>query len=218
MRIKICGVKDQDTLNILIQNGVDFVGFVFYKPSPRFVSIESFKSFIPLTGNLKSVGLFVDPSDEEIFSVIDVQGIHSQKKPVLNYIQLHGQEMPERVLEIKKHFGCPVIKAISIRTSEDVRAIDAYEEVSDWILCDAKPLDESLPGGGGVSFDWSLLAGRVFKKPWMLAGGLTSESVKRALSILTPDAVDVSSGVESVRGQKDAYKIIDFIKTVRDLS
>ncbi|MCB1840955.1 MAG: phosphoribosylanthranilate isomerase, partial [Alphaproteobacteria bacterium] len=108
--------------------------------------------------------------------------------------------------------------ALSVSTEDDFKRVSAYENVVDWLLFDAKPADPDLPGGTGRTFEWSLLDGWTFSRPWMLSGGLNADNVLEALSVLSPDAVDVSSGVESQRGVKDAGKIRAFISKVKGLS
>ena len=124
-------------------------------------------------------------------------------------IQVHGGETPQRIADIKTKFGKPVIKSLGISSAEDVVRIKDYEEAADWVLLD------SSGGGTGKSFDWKLLEGVTFTKPWMLAGGLTPGIVGGAIKRLHPDAVDVSSGVESTRGVKDPEKIRAFVRTAK---
>ena len=205
-KVKICGLSTPETMTAAIENGADFIGLVFYPPSPRHVEIEVAKyltSQVP--DNTEIVGLFVNPNDQTLLEVLnDVP---------LSMIQLHGGERPERVREIKKIFGLPVMKSISIESAADLGKAVEYEEVADWLLFDAK--GEELPGGNGIAFDWNILKDYSGPKPWMLAGGLTPDNVADALAILSPDAVDVSSGVESAPGQKDADKIESFLKGVK---
>lgn len=208
--VKICGVKTPDILSVAADCGARFVGFVFVPRSPRFVEPEQARLLsrqIP-TG-LRSVGLFSDPDDETISRVTSVVSI--------DYIQLHGSESAARVAEIKSRSHLPVIKAFPVSSREDISSVSPYLPVIDWILFDAKrPADSDVTGGHGVAFDWTILKGQKFAKPWMLSGGLTPDNVAEALSILTPEAVDVSSGVEIRRGEKDAGKIHDFIAAVRN--
>ncbi len=165
-----------------------------------------------LPTGVRAVGLFVDPTDEELEAVLG--------KVQLDMIQLHGTETPERVQNIKKRFSMPVIKAFPVRTAEDIERSGDYVSCADWFIFDAKPMPgqagSDLPGGTGQVFDWSLLEGRVFTKPWMLSGGLTPDNVGAALSTLSPEAVDVSSGVEKQRGEKDPEKIQAFLKAVEE--
>ena len=205
-KVKICGLSEPNTLTATIEAGADFIGFVFYEPSPRHIEIEVAKylsSFVP--SNVQMVGLFVNPSDEMLTNVL-----HNVP---LTMIQLHGEETPTRVTEIKDKFKLPVIKALPISTADDLKRIKPYEDVADWLLFDAKP--ESLPGGNGVAFDWNILKDYQGSKPWMLAGGITPDNISSALEILTPDALDVSSGVEGAKGIKDADKIRSFISMAK---
>lgn len=205
--VKICGIKDPENLNAAINAGARYIGFVFYPPSPRHVSFDvawNLARAVP-TG-MRSVGLFVDPDHDELEHI--VSGIQ------LDVIQLHGSESPGKVQTIRDKFKMPVMKAIRVAEEKDLDDVAGYEAVADWLLFDAKVPDD-LPGGTGHSFDWAILKDRTFSKPWMLGGGLTPENVGDALSILSPDAVDVSSGVESSRGQKDPTKIKTFIETVK---
>ena len=131
-------------------------------------------------------------------------------------IQLHGQETPSRVAEVRRITGLPVMKAVGIATADDLAKIDSFGSVADQLLIDAKPpKGAKIPGGNGVAFDWSLIAARRWPVPWMLAGGLTMHNVKDALRITGASQVDLSSGVESAPGVKDPQKMRDFIAAVR---
>ena len=203
--VKICGLSETETLKAAIDAGADFIGFVFYPSSSRFVSIETAADLAKLVPpTVKKVGLVVDATDQELLQITqDVE---------LDILQLHGDETPQRVEEIAGLTALPIMKAIRVRSEADLENVSDYETVADWLLFDNKC--ETAPGGTGESFDWGLLAGRSFSKPWMLSGGLTSENVSDALK-LSPDAVDVSSGVESAKGVKDADKIKAFIEAVK---
>lgn len=206
--VKICGLNDPDNLAAAIEAGTRFVGLVFYPPSPRDVSFDTAWNLArAVPTGVRSVGLFVNPEDEQLERILT--GIQ------LDMVQLHGDETPGRINEVKQRFSMPVMKAIRIRDESDLKDIDGYEAAADWLLFDARPENAELPGGTGQSFDWNILKNREFKKPWMLSGGLNESNVKEALSILKPDAVDVSSGVESAPGKKDATKIKAFINTVK---
>jgi phosphoribosylanthranilate isomerase len=207
--IKICGLRDSENLGAAIDAGANFVGFVFYPKSPRNIDFHTAANLRQVTpAHVKAVGLFVDPSDADLgkFAV----GLK------LDMIQLHGEETPTRIAEIKSKFGLPVMKAIRFGSKNDLQQIDLYQPVSDWLLLDSRPQGAKLPGGTGKTFDWNLLSEKKFEKPWMLSGGLHAENVRMALAILKPDAVDVSSGVETERGVKDPAKIRDFIATVKN--
>lgn len=203
---KICGIKTPEALNATIDAGARFIGFVFYTNSVRYIAPDQAAQLSRLmpTG-VRSVGLFVNPSDRELEQVLG--------RVPLDMIQLHGDETPERTAEVRVRFEMPVIKALPVRDVADIEVAYAFQDVADWLLFDAKAPSGEY-GGTGTSFDWRLLDGRRFTKPWMLSGGLTADTVGQALAILKPDAVDVSSGVEAERGMKDAAKIRAFIDAV----
>jgi len=206
--VKICGLCTPETLACAVSSGARYVGFVFYPPSPRNVSFDiawNLARAVP-TG-VRSVGLFVNPSDEELERILT--GIQ------LDMVQLHGDESPGRINEIKERFSMPVIKAIRVASEDDLSDVEGYESAADWLLFDAKPAGAKLPGGTGESFDWNILKDRDFKKPWMLSGGLDASNVKDALNILKPNSLDISSGVESAPGIKDTAKIKSFIDAVK---
>ncbi len=206
MQAKICGIKTPEVLNAAIEAGARYIGFVFYPPSPRHIEIDTAKELaIMLPTGVRGVGLFVDPTDADLDAVLG--------KVQIDMIQLHGAETPARVSEIKQKYQMPIIKAFPVRDEADISHVEEYTD-ADWYLFDAKSADPAMPGGTGKSFDWSILSGKSFGKPWMLSGGLTQDNVGDALSVLSPTAVDVSSGVESTRGVKDTDKIRAFIEAV----
>ncbi len=199
--VKICGITTPEALTAAIDGGARFVGFAFVPESRRFIEIAVaayLARFVP--PDIYKVGLFQNPDDAVLQQTL-------QDVP-LDMIQLHGQESPGRVVEIKHLTGLPVIKALSIASAEDFAMVEGYEAAADWLLFD------SPKGGSGKNFDWSLLQQYCEKhaltRPWMLAGGLTQDNVKEALSLFDPDAVDVSSGVET-DGVKDPDKIRNFV-------
>ncbi|MCB1532699.1 MAG: phosphoribosylanthranilate isomerase [Alphaproteobacteria bacterium] len=206
--VKICGLSTQDTVISAVEAGADFIGFVFYPPSPRAITPEiaaALSAHIPK--HVQRVGLFVDPSDADIENVL--------KHAPLDMVQVHGSESPMRLKEIKDKFGLPLIKAIQVGSRSDIEDIGQYTLYADWMLFDAKPENASLPGGTGQIFDWSILNELAIQTPWMLSGGLNSENVAQALAILNPKAIDVSSGVEREKGVKDIEKIKAFINIVK---
>lgn len=206
--VKICGLSKPETLAAAINAGARYVGFVFYTPSPRNIAPDTAKELaLAVPTGVRNVGLFVDPTDEQLEETLGIVP--------LDMLQLHGQESPARIAEIKAKFAMPVMKAINIREAADLNTVPAYEAVIDYLLFDSKPEKSTLPGGTGEKFDWTLLAGRTFSKPWMLSGGLTPENVADAIAQLSPTAVDVSSGVESTPGTKDAAKIKAFIEAAK---
>lgn len=206
--VKICGLKTQDALDAAVESGARFVGFVFYPRSPRAISPEKAADLIgTLPENVKTVGLFVDPTDKDIKKTLE--------ETPLDMIQLHGSESSPRLREIRHAFSLPIIKAIRIGSTKDLDEALTYQENTDWLLFDTKISDNALPGGAGQTFDWSLLEKYDFERPWMLAGGLSETNVGRAIKQLNPRAVDVSSGVESSPGVKDSAKIKAFIEAVK---
>lgn len=215
VKVKICGLKDIVAIDAAIEAGADFIGLVFYPASPRHVTIEEAAWFAEhiksrsVAKKVMSVALMVDPDDPLLEQVISVVSP--------DMLQLHGSETPERVSAVKERTKIPVIKALAVSSESDFNIVPAYDAVADWLLFDAKPAPGGLPGGTGKSFDWSLLKGRSFSRPWMLSGGLTPENVGEALAVLSPDAVDVSSGVEAARGVKDPAKIRAFIEVSKGL-
>ena len=151
------------------------------------------------------VALVVNATDAELAEIVEAVP--------LDMLQLHGAETPARVAEIRARFGLPVMKAIGVAEAADLAQIPGYEAVADQILLDAKaPKGAVLPGGNGLAFDWRLVKDHKFTKPWMLAGGLTPENVAEAVRLTGALQVDVSSGVESSAGVKDASLIRAFLR------
>ena len=208
--IKICGLSTPETLDAALSAGADLVGFVRFAKSPRHVSLESGRALSARAkGRAKRVVLLVDATDEDIAAATEAMDP--------DMLQLHGSETPQRVAEIRKRFGCPVLKAIGVSEAGDLAAAARYAGVADYLLLDAKPprTSAALPGGNGVSFDWTLLAGLDRKLPFMLSGGLNPDNVAEAIRLTAPNAVDVSSGVETRPGIKDPGRIEAFVKAAR---
>jgi len=208
IQAKICGVSEPAALNAAVDGGAAFVGFVFFPRSPRNVSPPQAADLARLLPTaVRSVGLFVDPSDDLLADV-------TAQVP-FDLLQLHGKETPERLAAIKTRFRLPVMKAFKIGEPADLDAAAAYFGVADRLLFDAKPpADAPLPGGNGVAFDWTLLAGRTWPKPWMLSGGLNAGNVRDGVAATGAPAVDVSSGVETAPGRKSPEMIRAFLQTV----
>jgi phosphoribosylanthranilate isomerase len=209
---KICGLNSEEAVAVAVAGGAAYVGFVFYPPSPRAVEparAAALGAAVP--SGVRRVGMFVDADNDALREVLAVAP--------LDILQFHGQESPERVAEARARFHLPVIKAISIAGLEDVVAAERYEDFADMLLFDAKPprRADALPGGNGLAFDWRLIAGREWRLPWMLSGGLTAELLPEAVRISGAEAVDVSSGVERSPGDKDPDKIRDFLAVARSL-
>jgi phosphoribosylanthranilate isomerase len=209
---KICGLSDETAIAAAIEGGAAYIGFVFYPPSPRSISAERAGALgAAVPADIRRVGLFVDADDATIGSVLAAA--------CLDLLQFHGRESPERVAEAKARFGVPIMKAIPIAEEHDAELAIHYEDVADLLLFDAKPprRADALPGGNGLAFDWRLIAGREWRRPWMLSGGLTAELLREAVRISGATAVDVSSGVEQRPGVKDPAKIREFLKVARAL-
>lgn len=211
-QVKICGLREPVHVTAALDAGAGYVGFVFFPKSPRAVSVSlaaDLAAMVP--AGIARVGLFVNPDDDLLDSVL--------AEVPLDLIQLHGGETPQRVTEIKSRFGLPVMKAVGIAGSEDLPQLIDYGTVADMLLVDAKPPKDSvLPGGNGLAFDWRLLVGRRWLRPWLLAGGLTPANVAEAIRLTKAPGVDVSSGVESAPGQKESGLIVDFISAAKDVS
>ena len=203
-RVKICGLRDAASLHAAVDAGAAYVGLVFFPQSPRNVSIEEATVLAhAVPPGVAKVALVVD-ADNTLLDQITA-------KVPLDILQLHGRETPERVAEIRARYGLPVMKAVGVADESDLAALDVYAQVADQLLVDAKPpKDAVLPGGNGLSFDWRLIAGRRWPVPWMLAGGLTPDTVGEAIALTGAAQVDVSSGVEAAPGVKDAALIAAF--------
>lgn len=205
IQTKICGITETTGLDAAINPGARFIGFVFYPQSSRAIEPAMAAGLIrAMPAGTEAVGLFVDP-DDTLVERACAAGI--------TMIQIHGHERPARVSEIKTRFHLPVMKALRIATAADLEQIKDYEGIADWFLFDAKV--DGQEGGTGHSFDWTILQDFQSETPWMLAGGLNAGNINDALKIVTPNAVDVSSGVESAPGIKDPAKIKEFIDAVR---
>lgn len=202
--VKICGLTEAAGLSAAVESGARYVGFVFFPKSPRHVSAEQAAALavqVPL--GIAKVGLFVNPDDAALTAVLD--------RVPLDLIQLHGDETPARVAEVRALTGLPVMKAVGVAEPADLDQLWDYGLVADMLLIDAKPpKGAELPGGNGLAFDWRLLAGRQILKPWLLAGGLTPDNVHEAIRLTRAPGVDVSSGVESAPGVKDPERIRRF--------
>jgi len=207
--VKICGLSTPDTLDAALDAGADMVGFVFFGPSPRNISLDTARSLgARVKDRAEKVALTVDADDLVLAQIIDAL------KP--DVLQLHGHETPERVTAIKQRFGLPAKKALAIETQADLAAIAPYTSVADRLLFDARPpRDATRPGGLGKPFDWRLLENLNLPIPFMLSGGLHAENVGEALRITRAGGVDVSSGVESAPGVKDLDKIRAFVRAAR---
>jgi len=209
VRVKICGITSQQLMRDVGNAGAQYAGLVFFEKSPRNLSLDKARSIaLEAPTGLAKVALVVNPSDRFLDSLTTTVP--------LDMIQLQGSETPQRVSEIKQKTGLPVMKAIGIAEQDDLKKLDVYATVADQLLVDAKPAkDAILPGGNGSAFDWSLLQGRRWTGPWMLAGGLNPENVGQAIAITGAQQIDVSSGVEIRPGEKDKQKINAFVRAAQ---
>ncbi len=203
--VKICGLATAEAVKAAVEAGADYVGFVFYGASPRCVLPGRAASLVVMVpDDVSRVGLVVDADDTTLESIL--------RKAPLDMLQLHGDESPERVEEIKTNFGLPVIKAVALSEADDLGRARIYEHSADMLLFDAMPPGAAdRPGGNARTFDWNLLGGESWAVPWMLAGGLDAENLEIAVRTSGAEVVDVSSGVESALGVKDPEKIRAFM-------
>jgi phosphoribosylanthranilate isomerase len=204
--VKICGLSTPETLNAALTGGASHVGFVFFVKSPRNVTPDKAAALAArVQGKAKIVGLFVDPTAD------DIDRVRAHVR--LDVIQLHGDERPAVVSRIRMTSGLEVWKALPVRTAADLNEAQKYRGAASLILYDAKPpAGSDLPGGNGLRFDWELLRGHQHPLPWALSGGLDARNVAEAVRVTNAPLLDVSSGVESAPGVKDVDKIAAFLK------
>jgi len=210
---KICGVNSLAAVEAAAKGGAELIGLNFYPPSPRAVSPEEAAQLADRAPpGVTRVGVFVDPDDDQLAATL--------AKVPLDLLQLHGRESPRRVAEIRARFARPVMKVIKLAKEEDLAAASAYLGLVDRLMFDAKApqaVKDALPGGNAVAFDWRLLAGRRWAKPWLLAGGLTADNLAEAVDTTGARGVDVSSGVEDAPGRKSPAKIAAFLAAAKAL-
>ena len=209
VRIKMCGLTQPAEVAAAAAAGADYIGFVFFPRSPRNVSPSVAAALArEAAPGLIKVALTVDADDAQMDTLMAAVP--------LDMLQLHGRETPARVAQIRARYGLPVMKAIGIAMREDLAGIDQYAAVADQLLIDAKPpKGAALPGGNALSFDWSLIAGRTWSLPWMLAGGLTPRNAAEAVRRTGAAQLDVSSGIESTPGVKDVDLMRAFAEAAR---
>ena len=207
--VKICGLSTPDALDVALDAGADMVGFIFFPPSPRNVSLETARALgSRVQGRARKVAVTVDADDTLLASIIEAL------KPEM--LQLHGHETPQRVAAVRDSFGLPVMKALPIAAKLDLLVTGSYTSAADRLLFDARPpRGATRPGGLGQPFDWHLLENLNLSIPFMLSGGLNPDNVSEALRITRAGGVDVVSGVESAPGVKDPEKIRAFIRAAR---
>ena len=212
MITKICGITSPAALAAAVDHGAAMVGFVFYPPSPRCLApAQAGPLADAVPAGVDRVGVFVDPDDALLAEVLG--------RVRLDMVQLHGNETPARLKQVRAKFGLPVIKAIKLASVADLAKARDYDGVADWLLFEAPAPDRpgALPGGNGQSFDWRLLAGQKFRRPWLLSGGLDAGNLAQAVRSSGAVAVDVSSGVEDAPGRKNPARIKEFLVTAAAL-
>jgi phosphoribosylanthranilate isomerase len=207
--VKICGINSVSAADAVVRAGGDFGGLVFFAKSPRALSVDAGAQLAArMRGRLKLAALVVDADDAEL------ERIASKVQP--DFFQLHGWESVARAAEISARFHIPVIKAFSVSEPADLAKASAYDDVAEMFLFDTPPAASATrPGGHGVAFDWRMLSGQHFRRPWLLAGGLTPANVARAIEVSGARMVDVSSGVESAPGVKSEQLIADFVAAAK---
>ena len=208
MIIKICGIKNEDTLLCCEKNNVNYFGMIFYKNSPRNISIESAKVLQKISKkfNIKGVGVFVNESIYNLNQYINYLG--------LKFIQLHGEEDNNYIREIKK-LDTKVIKKISINDELDLHNTNNFDD-ADFFLFDYKPKKGELPGGNAKSFNWNIIKNIKINKPWFVSGGINLDNIHFLKTNIKPFGIDLSSGVEKELGIKDNQIINNFIDKVKN--
>ena len=205
VRSKLCGLTTVQDIDAAARAGAAYVGFVFFAKSPRNLEFSKARELaLRVPAGVSKVALVVDADNAYLDQIM--------ASVPLDMLQLHGLESPERVSEVKARYGLPIMKALGIATAQDVALAQTYAGVADQLLLDAKPLaGYDLPGGNGLSFDWTLLSGKYWSVPWMLAGGLTPSNVGDAVSLSGARQVDVSSGIEIRPGEKSPELMAEFV-------
>lgn len=207
--VKICGISDAAHAHAAAMHGATWLGFIFFPPSPRNLSLEAARKLAQqLPVGPKRVGVFVDATDDLMMGAVEALS--------LDAVQLHGSETPADAARIKKLLGVKVIKAIAVNAKEDIEKADPFLPYVDRILFDAKPPEGSaLPGGNATSFPWQILGGTQLPYKWMLAGGLTADNAAEAVASSGATALDVSSGVETAPGKKSSAAIQHFLRVAK---
>lgn len=214
MTVKICGLSTPEAVAASRDSGATHLGFIFFEPSRRNVAPELAGELATDRGGVKTVAVTVNADDDFLEDIV------TTIQP--DMLQLHGSETVERVKELKARYGLPVMKAFAIRDAADFEKARAYDDIADMLLLDAKPPKGSdLPGGNGVSFDWSLIDALKIETPILLSGGIDIDNLLAALDRVADPrnsliGIDVSSGVESAPGVKDTAKIVAFLKICRE--
>jgi phosphoribosylanthranilate isomerase len=206
VKVKICGITNWPDAKKSCEAGANFLGFNFYRKSPRYISPAAAERIIErLPKGVKAVGVFVNETQENILATARIAGLHQ--------IQLHGDESPEMIESVRRKF--PVIRAVRVRGQLDLSRLSQFDK-ADALLFDG--FDAKQRGGTGKTFDWRGIRGISLKKRIFLAGGLTPENISEAILAARPYAVDVCSGVESRPGKKDPRKVDAFMRAAKTRS
>jgi phosphoribosylanthranilate isomerase len=215
VEVKICGIRDEAHLKIALDAGADYIGFIFVKHSPRYITPQAAAEMVSdlsqeiRPAGRKVVAVLADPDDQELADVLTVLSP--------DIVQLHGNEPRERIRDIAGLYDIRLMKALAVASADDIEAAQSYVGYADMLLFDTKTADGSS-GGTGQTFDWQLLQNAKITLPWFLSGGLNAENVAEAIRITGAKRVDVSSGVESSRAQKDEKLIKQFLQQTKTLS
>ncbi len=211
VEVKICGLSEPETLGAALDAGADYVGFMFYEPSPRNIDFATARALSHQVGSrAKKVAVTVDADNEKIAQIM--QSIEP------DYIQAHGSETPDRIKALNEMTGLPIIKAIKVRDASDIASAEQYADAAALVLFDAKApesLENALPGGNGITFDWSLMGAETSRPKFMLSGGLHKDNLREAIGITKAPIIDVSSAVESSPGVKDINLIRAFMDAAK---
>ncbi len=211
--VKICGLNSIEAVAAAVAGGAQFTGFVFYPPSPRHLTPEQAAPLVrSVAPGITRVGVFVDPDDTLLDAVL--------AKAPFDMLQFHGSETPDRIGAIKRRYGRKTMKAIKVASELDLQQAKEFFAVADWLMFDTKApkdMQNALPGGNALAFDWDLLRRRSWPLPWMLSGGLNVDNLAEAVKTSRAETVDVSSGVERRPGEKDPDKIRAFLARAQAL-
>ncbi|EFL87652.1 phosphoribosylanthranilate isomerase [Ahrensia sp. R2A130] len=210
--VKICGLSTVEAVEVARDNGASHLGYIFFEKSPRNVTAEQARDLVTHKGEARSVAVTVNADDATLDHIV------STMRP--DMLQLHGGESIDRVREVKARFGLPVIKALAVRDADDLARATTYDGEADLLLLDAKPSKGAdLPGGNGVTFDWSLLDALSTTTPVLLSGGIGTHNIDDALAAVRGNesliGIDLSSGVESAPGVKDTSAIAALLQQTR---
>ena len=211
VKAKICGISTPEAVTAALDGGAGWLGFMFFAKSPRNLAPDAAAHLAqPVRGQAKIVAVLVDPDDAEVDRVAQIL------KPDL--IQLHGAETPARARAIGVRAATGIIKALPVSEPSDLAAAAQYETVVEHLMFEGRPAPNAdRPGGGGQAFDWTLLSGRRFQRPWFLAGGLDPWNLGEAVQQSGAPLVDVSSGVERGPGLKDPALIRAFLDAAKSV-